>query len=754
MPSTSKDDSTHVYALAEHVELRQDGWWEEALKRTAQFVLFTRPSGTKSSELIRLTELQLASTADRHLIWDSIQSMLASNSIREERSLLFLTEATRREYEAVKSAADSLEKEVCERYYSIVHNHESSIDDLPDWDGFCNTLLRPLIRELGAETLDLVRGQTKLLRTHAQDVFLKQFKAEHKILAEQLVVDFLDPSNAAVRRYVLGHLNHYMLVSSSSMDKRTLDALRRNGENRPVFHVVLDTNVIFSILNLHFNPSNAAAKAFLDLSRTIKPYADVYLHVLAPTLVEARDAIRAAKDLAPSGSVTGYMAEAAHSTGQVSGLVRRYFEVAAERGGLSPASYFEPYIDGMDVILEELGVDLVSEGLDGIGDRKSFKDAVADWYSHESGKTNGRSKSKIVHDLLALEFVRDHRKRNPTTLADAEWWLMTADFRLQAYERRSLAGNRMFPKSINPAELIQMMRFWAPRSDYMDSALVGAIRLPFSFYQFDDRMEKTSLKILERMSRYSNNEEIPTRVIERLFTDKALRMSMEDNSSTVEERDAAITIAVNRAAQELEKDLERKEQQVIELTARLESERQFIQERNANQVGAKQAAINQGIEVSKTKRLEELNQITRQLEKERAANRKLVESLKKEKVTNQDREKSLDEKLIVIAQSAREGRNADRVMLIWLVTTTALVWATFEFIRSTPMSGWTTAVVWAAVSQLSLGVGLALSKLAKLNSNSRIVRLFGKSGRTLATFIGSGVVSAVIAFALVAPPSP
>lgn len=753
MPSSLNDYSTHVYALAEHVELRQDGWWEEALQLTTQFVLSTRPEGTKIGELLRQTESQLGSAADRHLIRDCINQMLTSGSIREEGHLIFLTEKTRQEYEAMERAANLLENENRDRYHEVIYQHVGKISNLPDWQGFCDLLLRPLIRELGAQTLNLVRGQTKLLRTHAQDVFLQQFSAEHKTFVEQLVVDFLDPSNTAVRRYILGHLNHYMLVSSSSLDKKTLDALRQNNQNRPTFHVILDTNIIFSILNLHFNPTNEAAQAFLDLSRTIEPYADVHLHVLAPTLDEGRDALKAARDLAPSGTVTGQMAEAAHSSGQISGLVRRYFEVAAERGGLSAGSYFEPYVEGMDLILEDLGVNLIMEGFEEIKDRKSFKDAVADWYSHEVDKTNGRSKAKITHDVLALEFIRNHRKRNPSSLAEAEWWFMTADFRLQSYEKRSLEGNRMYPKSVNPAELIQMLRFWSPRSDSLDGALVGAIRLPFSFYQFDDRMERTSLRILERMSRYSNAEDIPARVIERLLTDKVLRTSLENDSATAQEQDTAITIAVGVATSSLEMELDRKEQQIKELLSRAAAERNEAGAIRLDLPADKQA-INQGIEVSKAKRLAELEQLKRQLEKERAAKRNLETKLKSETEANETQAKSLEDKLAELEKSAKEDRNADRVVIVWCVASAFLAWCAFELVRNLSMSVWLAALVWMGATEASLVVGLVLSKVAALPGQSRIVRYFGNAGRTLTTFIGAGIVSAVVAFAFVNPNVP
>ncbi|WP_406636950.1 hypothetical protein [Pseudarthrobacter quantipunctorum] len=738
-------DNTQIYALAEHVELLRAGWWEDAIDRTLQYQLYLAVQGLSEEAIIRQTQNELDARHDRHLIQQRLDRLTERGNVLRDGKSYYLTEKVREEYGRIQAEAEDLQERTMARYERVLHPYQRTITHLPSWEEFSQELLIPVINELGARTLELLRGEMPVPRTAAYSKFIAKFQEDDRMAVQSLIISFLDPEDSAVRSYIHSYLNHYMLVKSSSLDKKTLDRIANGQDSKPSFKILLDTNILFSILNLHYNPANAAAEALVELTKVIGSYADVGLYVLSRTLEEAKTSLASARDQAPRGRVTRPMAQAAQEVGNISGLVGRYIELATQGSASSPRSYFDDLIEGLEIILEAKGIVILSEGFESIEDRRSYKDAVDKWYSFEFDKQNGRGRNQVMHDVLCITFVKDRRQGKVAGFARSEWWFLTADFGLQSYEK-SITGRKGVPLSINPAEMVQMLRFWVPRSDRLESALVGGIRLPFSFFHGERNMHKTSLEILDRMSRYSNVESFSTELAERLLTDKALRASVESGKGdSEEEKQRAFESALAEDVRALEKQAE--DQRI--LTERLKRELE-----EAKRKSASDASIAAGKASSKASLQAQAERTERAREKERKAAKARAASHQAELQALQEEVDTLkaleDEK-----QAVREGRAVLRkTWLTWcsFILLTLVLFAGCIFVANNySWSFW--LLVLAVISSLfvSLWMSLGLTKMLALSVTSRTVRLFKICATNLWSYLGAGFVALVITL-VVAPP--
>jgi hypothetical protein len=553
-------DFGHVFALAEHIEFEKSGWWEEAIRRTVVYVLFRATMGLAEAGVISEVTKLLGEVGQAPILKE-LSALLASNVVLARDAVIHLSETARSKSSAEERSSIQLEQDSKAAFEEAVRSNGTDLHVRPEWESFQAELLFPLVRELGARTASLLRGEIAVSATGSERAYIESFPPSDRVDVRQIVSEFLAPESDAVRGLVLGYLTHYMLIASNGPDRDTLARIKKTSDTAE-FNILLDTNVIFSLLDLHFNPLNVAAKDFLALVRSSPRDVVIKLWVLPETLAEARAALENALDRAPRGQVTQGMAAAALGHGDVSGLLGRYFERASASPGLSPRNHFEPYILGLEEVLKGIGVTVVDEDTSPLRENTRVRRRVSNWYSfvrNDDPATRAfRSRENIEHDVLLVEFVAKHRKEGSESAAAVRWWLLSIDLMLSGQERRDLGGAKSIPSSVNPAELTQLLRFWIPRGDTLEKALLGAIRLPFSFFSYDSAAEKVSLAIIDRISMFANSENFSQGVIESILENETVKnVFASSKRSEAEIHTRAIEAALAEEVQERDDEIRR-----------------------------------------------------------------------------------------------------------------------------------------------------------------------------------------------------
>jgi len=564
--------SPELVALVSSVELSQSDWWRRAVGQAVLSLLWSETSPLSVSELVRGLDRE-------HAI------KVTATEVREQLAQLELAAAV------VGQGADAfkISEEHAVRMLAYIDRHENeehtakreflelAVSLLPDfdpeqaWTAFTEILLVPLIYNLGAHTYDFLRGapfvlnESPLLRN-----YLSHFEEAERDAAQDLAAAFLDPTRQSARAYVVNRLTTYFFIQATSLPRTTLEALAQSTKKRMSFTAFVDTNLLFSVLDLHENPANEAAAALEGLMGELKGVVDFQLYVTNETLQEARASLSGAAAGMENIVLTARMITAASSM-SLSGLRKRFVEQARRVDGVrSSEAYFGYYADNLLALARAHGIELFNEDLSPYHTKQEVIDdlLVEIEVQRKRRALQGRPEkayNQIRHDVVLWHWVRDKRDVYVDSPLAARYWIVTLDYALIGFdEHKSKIYNSLIPICLHPATLVQMLAFWVPRGEVLDSAIVRTLRIPLLFFEYDSELERATVKILQTLSRFANIENLSAESITALVANDALRSRML-SARADEEMVSLIESELIEQEEELRRQLTEKEERVVEL---------------------------------------------------------------------------------------------------------------------------------------------------------------------------------------------
>lgn len=267
-------------------------------------------------------------------------------------------------------------------------------------------------------------------------------------------------------------------------------------------HLLLDTNVLFSVLGVHRNPANAAAVALC------KAVADadegVVIGYLAESLAEARQAIAAAReelvdDLgieALSPAVAAGMLERR----ELYGLIAGFAEFAArQQSAVDPRVYFGDLSNHLATRLEQVGLVQI-EGLqrpDLSQDDRRLKRLTA-------AEIHGRRKTvrQREHDYVLREVCCIKRGRDVRSLGRAAWWVVSADWEFLAWDRHAARTDGELQCVLHVAAAFGLVNILSGRSSPdIERAAAAAVEHPLLYTEYDNDAEEMLIRVAARVNR-------------------------------------------------------------------------------------------------------------------------------------------------------------------------------------------------------------------------------------------------------------
>jgi len=436
------------------------------------------------------------------------------------------------------------------------------LDSSLTWRKFESDFLTPLIAATGANAYSLIAGQQLEANNQLSSNFLSNFDPTFHSQLKVLVTSFLDPKIQQVRSYVSRMLHARFCVEAGGLPASIIQKLNSAAGRRTKFRIFVDTNFLFSLLELHENPSNEAAHELLDLVRHINANLGVQLYVLPRTIEEAKTSISSAMHRLSRLPVSSNFSAAAQKVG-ISGMAQRFIAERTRRGGkLTAEDWFEPYLKDFVAIARAKGIELFNDGLNALATRVDVTDDILSLLEYEKTRDESRRKSyeKVAHDVIMWHFICDNRPDYVESPIDVQDWILTVDFRFIGFdEHKQRQSGSKVPICLHPTSLIQLLQFWLPRTKEFEEAMLGSIRLPFLFQEFDVEAERTSIRILNGLARFEGREDIPTETIINVVLNDGLRsrlaagMKEEGADEVALIRDALLEEVKARAAAEAAK---------------------------------------------------------------------------------------------------------------------------------------------------------------------------------------------------------
>lgn len=267
----------------------------------------------------------------------------------------------------------------------------------------------------------------------------------------------------------------------------------------------------------------------------------VEFRVLPPTLVEAKEALLRAEDRASRVVLTRNIAMGVSAL-TFRGAVQGFVEQARRPDGIRDAKrYFRPYIESLPSVLRDDGVEVFADAaIDAVASSQDVIDDILQQQEFESRRQGGgKSYEQTKHDVVLWHFTRRRRVPGRESALDVRYWVVTIDFRFLGFNDFKLRNRREPPICIHPASLLQLLRFWVPRSEDVDRALVGALRLPLLFKPFDASTERAVLRILETLARFENSDKLSAEAVQDIVQSRQL-ITRIGGTDSVEEQTALV----------------------------------------------------------------------------------------------------------------------------------------------------------------------------------------------------------------------
>ena len=558
-----------IYDLIEHVALNKSGWWDAALNNVILAAIWMHGQPVRHVEVRNLLFSAFGLKIPTDRIAERIDGLVSQEDLDVcDDDHVVPSSNVANQMEVRLRAAQQNEDEVRDAFLKKVGNCCAPHSAEDTWDLFHRKFLLPLIDVVGARTIQLMGGDQAGDADVAAltDTFVGHFEDAHRAVLRRAIGSFLDPEDAHVRRYVTEHLDASFLVKASGLTNDAIAGISKFGEKPPTFRLFLDTNFLFSLLNLHENPSNEASQILGKTILKVSTHLTIRMYVIAPTTDEIKRTLRAAQVDLQGIRMSQPLADAVLEVG-ASGITMRFARANSEAvQPISPQEYFEPYLNDLTPLLKNKGVEVYNERTDGYKHRQDVIDDLDEMTILEGRYEAERQRryNAALHDSILWHFVHDKRPVVFESPLEAVFWVVTNDYRLINFDRRRRRATKSAAGvCIHPAELVQVLRLWEPRSTDMEQALMSVLRLPFMFYEFDPSREAASMRILKALSRFDHIDELNPETIRDIVLSDAVRSKVNEATSEGEEieliRDALLAereeiaeqrdAAINRANQ-------------------------------------------------------------------------------------------------------------------------------------------------------------------------------------------------------------
>ena len=496
--------------LIEHVELNKSGWWDSALNNVLLATIWMNGTPLPKEQVRDLVVSAFNLEIPVERVANGIERLMWSKQLIEtDNGQITPTNSVAGQMQQRLSDAQSNEDKVHAAFFGKVANCCAPYSPEESWDLFIERYFLPLIDMLGARTLQFLGGNgtgdehVGILT----DRFVGLFDASHRTNLRTAIGSFLDPDDLNVRRYVSEHLDASFLVKASGLTNDAIIGISKFGQKRPAFRLFLDTNFLFSLLDLHENPSNESTQMLGQTIRQVGNHLSIRLNVIFPTMDEIKRTLRASQANLTGMRMSAALADAALEVG-ISGIAMRFARANAEsERPISANDYFQPYLRDLTPILRSKGIEVFNAGTGEYNQRQDVVNDVVEMVDIEGlpESEQQRRYNAALHDSILWHFVHDKRPQVFESPLEAVFWVVTNDYQLINFDRkRRRAENSAAGVCIHPAELVQMLRLWEPRSTHMEQALMSGLRLPFMFYEYDSGGEAASIRILKALSRFEH----------------------------------------------------------------------------------------------------------------------------------------------------------------------------------------------------------------------------------------------------------
>jgi len=467
-----------------------------------------------------------------------------------------LSPTVRNNLEIRISEAKNLEEDVKKTWLSQVFSKDSTLDPEKLW-ATLKAYLSQAFRRHGIQvialldsTAEVAKDEVDSLSQTLEAVIKKKFDWKHYNSVHDAISSFFvkvrEDRNRAeyISQLADGAFNYYSLTVSPEVCEKL------RGKLNPLM-LFLDTNFLFGILNLHFNPQLDVSTELIQVIKKFKLPFKLYYH--DATSHETSSTISCIGEELSKKKWSTQISRAVVRSNVFSGIELRYHQKNAEQR-IEVEDFMAPYLH-WETFLKDQGIDIyrITSTEERLRRRANLEVDYKDFL-----KKTGREKpyDAIQHDMAVLETVRSLRLNIKNTL-DAGAIFVTCDYQLCRFDWESSRKEGIPRSTVLPTHLWQILRPFVTESQEFDKAFAETFALP-EFTLTRGGAMKAASRMLSILASYRDfPEETAVKMLanDLLLTDLQNKKTDEEFHKTVDSAFAKEIASLSEQTNVLKKQL-------------------------------------------------------------------------------------------------------------------------------------------------------------------------------------------------------
>jgi hypothetical protein len=334
---------------------------------------------------------------------------------------------------------------------------------------------------------------------------------------------------------------------SLGLSEDQFDELRKANFMDWVFF--LDTNVLYSILDLHVHPENDACIKILEILKSNPEIFKIKLSYLQKTHNELKKKRQVFDQYIPKTIYSESQIKAMLNSQKLDSFSERYLQKMLQLGSDTP--HPTESIDRHITILKSKGIEINRKDLAVDEASEYFTQCISDYKRVESILNEAKFEKthqmkppkdieKVEHDIFLREAIKRFRILKPFSLNDCKFFGITIDTYLLKYDQYqlkhdSVTSDLIFPTFFRPAFILSKLLKLVPvkTNDYKKAFVKSLLALSIS-----DGRKKNTKTILKTVSRFKAMGLEDPKVILSCITDDFFLRKIEE--AQTENEDALI----------------------------------------------------------------------------------------------------------------------------------------------------------------------------------------------------------------------
>jgi len=466
-------------------------------------------------------------------------------------------------------ASQAMERSVRDEWMaSLIERGLISANDANDVWGALQQYLAALFARHGVQTLELLAPEAvadndiDLPASEILDAIVRAKVRQFSVhQAREIVRSFLTDRTTLRNSYLIELLDGTFSFFALTVDDETRELLRKN---LPPLKLLVDTNFVFGLLDLHSNPFVAVSKDLVAVIKEQKFPFQLYYHPL--TVEEVRSVMAFHQRRLAGERWSSAISRALLNVGDLGGVERRFHELNAEHP-TTVEDFFARY-GNLERVLEGYGI-------------KPYRHDFEPWLDDDETlnliskyklfiEPNEKLFSVLRHDIVLLRTLREIRRHDPGPFGSGGFFL-TCDYTLWRFDHRQLHRGTT-GVSVLPNVFLQLLRPFVPRTPDFDQSFVSTFALP-EFRTIHSATAQAVSRVASVIRLYSD---LPEELAVKILSDEVLisKVAQTDEDDVVVSE--LIESAIADEAKRLKQDADRLREELDRQTDRSEKDHESL----------------------------------------------------------------------------------------------------------------------------------------------------------------------------------